>query len=183
MDLSQVDRYVDEPDFHDMRGGGRDPQVGDIVYTRNATVGVAAYVDAPVEVCMGQDVVLISRRPRDSELLSFALNFNVADQVERLSQGSTFSRINVPVIRALAVPYDTPEREAPAVEAIRASFERLARVEGELREMDGRLTEYGKALVTEAVTGKLDVSRLSDQQLDESARAAMEGEGPEVLRA
>ncbi len=43
------------------------------------------------------------------------------------------------------------------------------------------LAEYRDALITEAVTGKLDVTRLSDSQVDESAQAAMEGERPEVL--
>ncbi len=43
------------------------------------------------------------------------------------------------------------------------------------------LVEYRDALITEAVTGKLDVTRLSDQLLDESVRAAREGELPEVL--
>lgn len=44
-----------------------------------------------------------------------------------------------------------------------------------------RLSEYRDALITEAVTGQLDVARLSDAQLDESAHAALEGETPEVL--
>jgi len=42
---------------------------------------------------------------------------------------------------------------------------------------------YRDALITEAVTGKLDVTRLSEQQMDESAHAAMEGEQPEVFSA
>ncbi len=46
-----------------------------------------------------------------------------------------------------------------------------------------RLAEYRDALITEAVTGQLDVTRLSDSQLDESAHAALEGERPEVLSA
>jgi len=46
-----------------------------------------------------------------------------------------------------------------------------------------RLAEYRDALITEAVTGQLDVTRLSDSQLDESAHAAAEGERPEVLSA
>lgn len=47
--------------------------------------------------------------------------------------------------------------------------------------MDKSLIEYRDALITEAVTGKLDVTTLSDAQLDESAHAALEGETPEVL--
>ena len=45
------------------------------------------------------------------------------------------------------------------------------------------LSEYRDALVTEVVTGRLDITRLSDAQLDESAHATLEGETPEVLAA
>jgi hypothetical protein len=47
----------------------------------------------------------------------------------------------------------------------------------------GNVILYRDALITEAVTGKLDVTRLSEQQMDESAHAAMEGEQPEVFSA
>jgi type I restriction enzyme S subunit len=57
---------------------------------------------------------------------------------------------------------------------------RFQEVTGRLRK---RVNEYCDALITEAVTGHLDVSRLTDTQLDESARAALEGEHPEVLSA
>jgi len=46
-----------------------------------------------------------------------------------------------------------------------------------------REPDHRDALITEAVTGKLDVTRLSEQQMDESAHAAMEGEQPEVFSA
>ena len=53
----------------------------------------------------------------------------------------------------------------------------------ELLRGDYKRADYGNALITEAVTGKLDVTRLSEQQMDESAHAAMEGEQPEVFSA
>jgi type I restriction enzyme S subunit len=64
--------------------------------------------------------------------------------------------------------------------------QRLAAVIRSREEFDqlrASLLEYRDALITEAVTGKLDVARLSEQQMDESAHAAMEGERPEVLSA
>jgi type I restriction enzyme S subunit len=52
-----------------------------------------------------------------------------------------------------------------------------------VEQFDKALTEYRDALITEAVTGKLEVTRVSEQQLDESARAAMEGEKRQALSA
>lgn len=181
--LEAVARFVDEGDYKDLREHGRDPRPGDIIYSRNATVGVAAYVDKRVEVCLGQDVVLISRRPRDCALLAYVLNFAVEEQVERLSVGSTFSRINVPTVRSLVVPDDDAAAETAAARAIEESFLPLAKAEQAMRAVMVTLSEYRDALVTEAVTGKLDVTKVSEQQLDESAHAAMEGELPEVLSA
>ena len=58
---------------------------------------------------------------------------------------------------------------------------RVAAVEREIREFVERIQEYRDALITEAVNGKLDVSGLSDAQMDEALHAAREGEQPEVL--
>ena len=183
LDLAQVDRFVGAADYADMRGGQRDPLPGDIIYSRNASLGNAAYVSGALEICMGQDVVLITRRPRDCELLTYVLNYAVADQVARLSVGSTFSRINVPVIRSLVVPYDEASVEGARAAAIRREFGVLDTAEAELRLLCAELATYRNALITEAVTGHLDVCKVSDAQMDESARAAMEGERPEVLLA
>jgi type I restriction enzyme S subunit len=174
----QVDnetRRVGPADFADLRDGGRDPRRGDIIYSRNASVGVAAYLADDVDVCMGQDVVLITRRPRDCELLNYVLNWGVVDQVERLSIGSTFSRINVATIRQLLVPNDSPSREAEALAAIQREFLRLASFEQTAHVFGARLNEYRDSLIVEAATGQLDVTAVSDAQMDERAHAAAEG--------
>jgi type I restriction enzyme, S subunit len=181
LDLTSVDRFVGQMDYEDMREGGRDPRLGDIIYSRNASIGVAAYVSQEADVCMGQDVVLITRRPNDCELLAYVLNHAVADQIDRLSVGSTFSRINVPVIRSLVVPYDTLALEAQAVELIRGRFAVLDQTEGQLQGLIGELGEYREALITEAVTGQLDVVGLSDARMSEGLHAVQQGEQPEVL--
>lgn len=181
LDLRGVDRFVDETDFHDMRSGGRDPRRGDIIYSRNASVGVAAYLDREVEVCMGQDVVLITRRPRDCALLAHVLNYAIKDQVGRRSLGSTFSRINVPVIRSLLVPNDSPDAEGAALAEISAECGRADVLQAEYLDLQAALREYREALITEAVTGKLDPTHRDDTEMAESLAAIRAGETPTVL--
>jgi hypothetical protein len=41
--------------------------------------------------------------------------------------------------------------------------------------MRARLDEYRDALITEAVTGQIDVSAMSDRQMDERLHSAIEG--------
>jgi len=69
--------------------------------------------------------------------------------------------------------------------AIVKSLDALARetqgVRDELEHQQSLLAEYRDALITEAVTGQLDVSSLSESQMIESLDAVREGEPPEVL--
>jgi hypothetical protein len=53
----------------------------------------------------------------------------------------------------------------------------------ELGSLRVELYDYRDALISEAVTGQLDVSGVSESQMDESAHAAVEGECPEALPA
>ncbi len=52
-------RYVKSSDFITLCEGGRKPKGGDILYSRNASVGSAALVVENDEFCMGQDVCLM----------------------------------------------------------------------------------------------------------------------------
>src|SRR5262249_4139919 len=58
VDLSGAKRTT-EDDYEAMIEGGRRPNLGDIIYSRNATVGDAALVASNERFCLGQDVCLI----------------------------------------------------------------------------------------------------------------------------
>lgn len=102
---------------------------------------------------------------------------------------STASRItniastNVAKLLHLPVPDLTADEQARRLKAFQVERSRLSSAQDEIGATRSLLAEYRDALITEVVTGKRDVSRLSDQRMDESARAAMEGEAPEVLSA
>jgi type I restriction enzyme S subunit len=65
------------------------------------------------------------------------------------------------------------------IDAIDVGLQDMKKRSSHLRSL---LAEYRDALITEAVTGTLDVSRVSDAQMDERAHAAMEGEPVEAVR-
>lgn len=70
--LSRCTRFVSEVDFLDLTEGGRRPERGDIIYSRNASIGIACYLDTDEPVAMGQDVCLIKSADQDQLFLSFA---------------------------------------------------------------------------------------------------------------
>ncbi|MDQ3648536.1 MAG: restriction endonuclease subunit S [Actinomycetota bacterium] len=173
-------RRVSEEDFHDLRAGGRGPDHGDIIFSRNARLGVAALVGRSQQVCIGQDVVLISRHPRPSELLAYFLNYAVADQIQLASIGSTFDRINVPVIKNLMVPSIEPTEERELVSRIDRAMAAIGRAQSSSSTLGEALIAYRSSLIHEAVTGKLDVTKVSDRQMDERLHAAAEDRLDEV---
>jgi len=140
----------------------------------------------------GEDVpaLLLQRvaclRPSTGELLSQYVRLWIEHERFFADLGTEVTGVSVPHISpgqvaGFRVPVPDIERQLDVVrQALRARLV-LRRLGTELEQLSGALNEYRDALITEAVTGKLDVTRLSDQQLDESAHAAMEGEYPEVL--
>ncbi len=97
--------------------------------------------------------------------------------------GSTMPNLNSEAFLDLRLPaWDVSEQDAAMNEALEA-YRVMDGLIAEVKAAKIAVDEYRDALITEAVTGRLEVSSLSESQLDESAHAASEGKRPEVLSA
>jgi type I restriction enzyme S subunit len=168
-------KLTSERFYFELIGGGRKPVDGDIIYSRNATVGEAALVskDMP-RFAMGQDVCLIrSSGSLFSEYVLHVLKSRViAKQLDLAMVGSTFKRINVDDIRNFLIafpPYDEQITIAKELNRIIDKYEGLtANAESAIELMQERRT----ALISAAVTGKIDVRDwhpLSVPELEDAA--------------
>jgi type I restriction enzyme S subunit len=157
LDLEGAERTTEE-EFEDLTSGGRRPRKGDIIYSRNASVGAAAYVDTEERFCMGQDVCIIRSSDQDQRFLAYQLNSSsVLNQLEVVMVGATFKRINVSAIRKLRVtlpPLDEQKRIVEHIDAQTADID--AAIERTERQID-LMQQYRTSLVTEVVTGAVDV--------------------------
>ena len=118
------------------------------------------------------------------EYLAWALSFGPArDEAGLLARGATRQRLNTGSARKLPVPVMSLAEQSRFVSEAADHRLRVRRMLGQLEQLMDGLAEYRDALITEAVTGKLDVTHLSESQLHESVHAAMEGERSEVLSA
>ncbi len=54
--LERTRRFVSDEDYEDLAAPPRRPRRGDLIYSRNASLGASAYVDTDDPFCMGQDV-------------------------------------------------------------------------------------------------------------------------------
>ncbi|QXR08557.1 restriction endonuclease subunit S [Acinetobacter lwoffii] len=95
-------KLTNEKYYQELIDGNRKPQVGDIIYTRNATVGEASLVHAELpKFALGQDVCLIHiiQKLSSEYLLHFLKSEIIKIQLNSAMVGSTFKRINVDDIR------------------------------------------------------------------------------------
>ncbi len=153
-------KLTNEKFYLQLIDGERKPRTGDIIYSRNATVGEAALVIEKLpDFAMGQDVCLI--RCYECTDSNFILNILkssiILQQLELAMVGSTFKRINVDNIRNFIMVHP-PTHEQQQINSylvnIRNKYDNLIERAQQQIEL---LQERSTALISAAVTGKIDV--------------------------
>ncbi|MDC8448176.1 MAG: restriction endonuclease subunit S [Nitrospira sp.] len=103
--------------------GGRKPQPGDLIISRNATVGeIAQVAEWHPPFAMGQDVCLLRKKAPEFSTDFIQAVFQsriVANQLSNLMVGSTFKRANVEQIRNFSVPMPPLPEQRAIAEALR----------------------------------------------------------------
>ena len=137
------DEYIDLTSHYE-------PRRGDIVYSRNASFGVAAYVDTNEQFTIGQDVVIISAgNDLNDKFLYYLLNSEkFRRQLQRLSAGSTFHRVNLEEIRNYAVQIPSAGEQGVIVGCLWQMDEWLALLEAELLQLNQSKAALSQALLT-----------------------------------
>jgi type I restriction enzyme S subunit len=135
--------------------GRRKPRGGDLILSRNATVGeVAQVADWHPPFAMGQDVCLLRKRSSEhsTEFLQAVFQSSVIlNQLADLMVGSTFKRANIQQIRNFAVPMPPPREQ-------RAIAEALSDVDGLLGGLDrliAKKRDFKQAAMQQLLTGQI----------------------------
>lgn len=153
LDLTSCPR-TSKDEFEDLTSNYR-PVRGDIVYSRNASFGVAAYTNTDEPFTIGQDVVIITGDNVNNQYLYYLLNsVKFQPQLQRLSAGSTFQRINLDDIRRYVVPVPAAAEQAKMVELLWGMDKRIEADESLL----GQLLHTKGALSQGLLTGRIPVS-------------------------
>lgn len=139
------------------------PIQDDILYSREGErFGLAALVPAHVDVCLGQRMMMFRAvRSYDPHFLMWVLNsYNVYQQVLAGLAGSTAPHVNISDIINFYIP-SPPHREQKAISKhVRRSTEQLDALVSEAERAVALLKERRAALISAAVTGKIDVRGL-----------------------
>lgn len=160
LDLSGCYRFVSEEEYRDLASGERRAAVGDIIYSRNASIGIPALVATNCQFAMGQDVCIIRplRSDGDGRFLQLILETLGKDQLEEQKIGSTFSRINVSQIAELRIPALSEVAQDELVDQWTTERTRTTALIEMIGQQIELLRERQQALITAAVAGGLEVA-------------------------
>jgi type I restriction enzyme, S subunit len=158
-DAQQTTKYF----FETLCDGGRELKDDDLVFCRNVAVGQVAIVPPlPVPVAMGQDVCRL--RPYKPEysskyLLWVLKSTFIVSQLDVAMIGATFKRINVEQIRDLSICNPPPSTQQAIASFLDRETAKLDSQVSETRSAIELLKEHRSALITAAVTGKINVEK------------------------
>jgi len=128
---------------------------GAVVLSRDATVGLSAITTRPMAVSQHFVAYLCGPRLLPEYLL---LSLKAMGQhLERLSLGATIPTIGMDDIRSLRCPLPPVHEQREIVARVRREVGRIDRLAARVQTAIERLREYRAALITAAVTGKIDV--------------------------
>ena len=155
-----IAKMTTKEEFIEMIEGGRKPQNGDIILSRNATVGASAIVQDDL-FCMGQDVCLIRPVKANSVFLNYNfLAFFTKSQIDTCLLGSTFKRINVEEVKNLLICLPLLEEQKQIAQYLDQKTAQIDQQKAKIKQAIELLKEYRTSLITNAVTGKIDVSQI-----------------------
>jgi type I restriction enzyme S subunit len=118
IDLKTPSKRVSEEEYQSLMDHCT-VDIGDLVLSRNQSVGVVSYIDKNEKFVLGQDTVLIKPVSIKSKYLYFSLqSTEVQRKIIRLSGGSTFSRINLKDIRKLKLKTPPIEEQTKIAEIL-----------------------------------------------------------------
>lgn len=124
---------------------------GDLVLSRNQSVGIASYVNTSDPFVLGQDTVLIKPNSRANKFLFYSLQSDsTQNTIRRIGGGSTFSRINLGEIRKLKVPSPPLPEQKKIANILSTWDEAIATTE----QLLANSQQQKKALMQRLLTGK-----------------------------
>lgn len=167
VDLSSA-KFTTTHYYEELIEGGRKPLAGDLIFSRNATVGEVAQVSPEhPPFAMGQDVVLLRKLSSDyssNYLQNLIRSPIIVQQIANLMIGSTFKRINVDDIRSFVLPMPPPNEQKAIAAYLASELSKFDALTEATQSSIDLLQERRTALISAAVTGQIDVRLLSEKQ-------------------
>lgn len=152
-------KYTDLEGYADWTRRGK-PEPGDIMFTREAPAGEACLVPENISLCMGQRTVLmrVNHDLLDSNYGLWSIYGGVSSEfVTQLSQGSTVAHFNMSDIGNIPLLLPPKSEQAIIAAFLDSETAKIDALVGEAQKAISLLKERRSALISAAVTGKIDL--------------------------
>ncbi|QQZ28783.1 restriction endonuclease subunit S [Thiothrix subterranea] len=136
------------------------PKAGDILFTREAPAGETCIVPDDIKLCIGQRMVLFQfdKTSMNPIFLLNSLHAGLADEfIKKLSLGSTVAHFNMSDIQNIPVFVPNIKEQNDIAVYLDKETARIDRMVELNKQTIDKLKEYRTALITAAVTGKIDL--------------------------
>lgn len=134
------------------------PLPGDILITKDGTIGRAAVVQDAVPFCINQSVAVVMLRfcPIDRTLLLRAIEAPFTqDIVQEKSRGMAIRHLSITDFGDMAFPLPPKEEHGPLINAIEASLASLGSLETCLTVAESALNHLDQSILAKAFRGDL----------------------------
>lgn len=164
-------KFISEADYQEFNKRVR-PEVGDVLYTKGGTTGVARAVDLtfPFQVWVHIAVLKLKRDKIDPEYLALTLNSpRCYEQSQLFTRGATNQDLGLGRMKNIELPLPpTLSEQCKLVESLKKAVSaQNTIIDSTLREID-LIREYRRRLISDVVTGKLDVREAAAKLPEES---------------
>ncbi|EGR2700274.1 putative type I restriction-modification system specificity determinant [Vibrio diabolicus E0666] len=152
-------KYTDSTTYEEWTKRGK-PEIGDILFTREAPAGEACIFTGEVPLCLGQRMVLfkLDKTRVSPEFVLHSIYSGLADDfVKQLSQGSTVAHFNMADIQNIPLFEPSLDEQAQIVEYLSKVLAKYDDLTSSAFKTIALMQERRTALISAAVTGKIDV--------------------------
>jgi type I restriction enzyme S subunit len=156
LDLSDV-RYVSE-EIYVLRTSRLEPQPGDVLYSREGTLGVTCLVPPELKLCLGQRMMLMRVESDicNPRFLMWVLNSpQMMSIVGELTRGSTAPHVNVGDVKAFSIPLPSVQEQDEIVRRVDALFALAAKVENRMKTIRVKVNKLTQSILAKAFRGEL----------------------------
>lgn len=152
-------RFVSEDVFKEWIVRHR-PSDGDVLFSREGTIGTAVRVPGNIDLCIGQRMMLF-RFPKRilSEYAELFLNSPVfQSQVRPLITGTTSPHVNIGDLRKLTFTMPAYEEQKEIVRRVESLFALADRIEANYNKLQEKIDHLPQAILSKAFRGELVVN-------------------------
>ena len=141
------------------------PEIGDILYTKGGTTGIARVVDLEFrfQVWVHIAVLKIKKERVNPYFLSYVLNGDICYQQSQLyTSGATNNDLGLTRLTNIVLAIPSLKEQEQIISFLDQETARIDEAIKNVRSQIEKLEEYRTVLISDAVTGKIDVRKFNE---------------------